>query len=102
MYETALRSGALGGKITGAGGGGFLLLFVPPEHRVHVRESLTDLLHVPFELEPSGSRVIFYDEDPDYSTADADSRRRSIVTPREMDHVRIEYDHHREANRGSE
>jgi len=84
MYEAALRAGALGGKITGAGGGGFLLLFVPPENRARVRESLTDLLHVPFEFEAGGSRVIFYDPDPDYTEVDADCRSRQIVAVREM------------------
>jgi D-glycero-alpha-D-manno-heptose-7-phosphate kinase len=59
MYEAARRAGALGGKITGAGGGGFLLLYVQPDHRPAVRKALSHLLHVPFDLDHAGSQVIF-------------------------------------------
>ena len=51
IYQSALLEGAVGGKITGAGGGGFLLLFVPPERQAAVREKLHRLIHVPFNLE---------------------------------------------------
>jgi D-glycero-alpha-D-manno-heptose-7-phosphate kinase len=84
MYAAALEAGALGGKITGAGGGGFLLLFVPPAKHAAVRESLRDLLHVPFDFETSGSKVIFYDADPDYSRVNADAHGRAFVATREM------------------
>lgn len=84
IYAAAQAAGALGGKITGAGGGGFLLLFVPPDRRRHVREQLHDLLHVPFAFEPAGSRVIFYDADPDYSEVASDACGRSFVATREM------------------
>lgn len=60
LYETARRHGALGGKILGAGGGGFLLLFVPPEKQADVRAGLAPLVHVPFRFEDSGSRVVLY------------------------------------------
>lgn len=83
MYDAAIDAGALGGKLTGAGGGGFLLLFVPQECRNDVRERLSRLLHVPFAFESSGSRVIFYDAEPDYSEIDADKQRREIVATRE-------------------
>lgn len=59
MYDTARRAGALGGKLTGAGGGGFLLLFVEPERRAAVCQALAHLLHVPFDLDHSGSQIIF-------------------------------------------
>ncbi len=78
MYETAQRAGALGGKLTGAGGGGFLLLFVPPERRRRVRQALNTLVHVPFAFDGSGSRVIFYDPEPDYAAADADNLNRAL------------------------
>jgi D-glycero-alpha-D-manno-heptose-7-phosphate kinase len=58
-YKTALRAGALGGKITGAGGGGFLLLYCPYEKRMAVRNALSHLRELPFELEPDGTKVIF-------------------------------------------
>ncbi len=61
MYETARRAGAIGGKLLGAGGGGFLLLFVPPETQEQVKESLKGVLHVPFRFETGGSRIIFYE-----------------------------------------
>jgi D-glycero-alpha-D-manno-heptose-7-phosphate kinase len=60
IYEEAIRAGATGGKILGAGGGGFLLLFVKPERQPAVRERLKRLIHVPFAFEYSGSRVVLY------------------------------------------
>ena len=63
LYETARRAGAIGGKLLGAGGGGFLLLFARPEDQPRVIEALDGLLHVPFRFESSGSRVIFYEPD---------------------------------------
>lgn len=63
LYENARRAGAIGGKLLGAGGGGFLLLFVRPEHQEAVRESLNGNLQVPVEFENNGSRIIFYDSD---------------------------------------
>lgn len=58
-YETAIRAGAYGGKVTGAGGGGFLLLYCPLEKRESVRAALKDLRELPFRLEPDGTKVIF-------------------------------------------
>lgn len=60
VYERAIRAGAIGGKLLGAGGGGFLLFYVEHEKREQVRESLKDLLYVPFEFETSGTRVIHF------------------------------------------
>lgn len=59
IYETARKAGALGGKVTGAGGGGFLLLYCPYEKRDLVRSSLNGLREVPIRLEPDGSKTIF-------------------------------------------
>jgi D-glycero-alpha-D-manno-heptose-7-phosphate kinase len=61
LYEKARTQGALGGKILGAGGGGFLLLYVPVERRAAVVESCTGLQELDFELEPRGSEVVFND-----------------------------------------
>ncbi|HET58743.1 MAG TPA: GHMP kinase, partial [Chloroflexi bacterium] len=58
-YQAALSAGALGGKITGAGGGGFLLLYCPYAYRSQVRQALHNLKELPFQLEPDGSKVIF-------------------------------------------
>jgi len=59
MYVRALEDGALGGKLLGAGGGGFLLLFAPPEKH---KDILPELRHVPFKLEPQGSKIIYIEE----------------------------------------
>jgi len=59
MYDVARHAGALGGKITGAGGGGFLLLYCPPKHQDAVRYALRHLQELPFRLERDGSKVIF-------------------------------------------
>ena len=59
MYETARRAGAIGGKLTGAGGGGFLLLYVPYECQNEVRTALNGLQELPFRLEADGTKVIF-------------------------------------------
>jgi len=60
IYQAAIDAGAIGGKILGAGGGGFLLLFAKPERHALIRERLNKLIHVPFEFENSGSRVVLY------------------------------------------
>jgi D-glycero-alpha-D-manno-heptose-7-phosphate kinase len=59
IYDAALQAGAIGGKITGAGGGGFFLLYCPYEKREAVRDALSSLEEVPFNLEPDGTKVIF-------------------------------------------
>lgn len=60
MYRTALRAGALGGKLLGAGGGGFILLYVEKERQQAVRRALAPLLCVPFRFEYDGTRVMYY------------------------------------------
>lgn len=60
IYSTARKAGAIGGKLLGAGGGGFILFFVEPEKQERVKENLKDLLWVPFRFEELGSQVIFY------------------------------------------
>ncbi|MEM8860179.1 MAG: GHMP kinase [Chloroflexota bacterium] len=59
MYDTALKAGAIGGKISGAGGGGFLLLYCPQEKQENVRSALKHLQELEFNLEPDGSKIIF-------------------------------------------
>jgi D-glycero-alpha-D-manno-heptose-7-phosphate kinase len=59
MYRTALDAGAVGGKISGAGGGGFLLLYVPIESQNKVRQALSGYRELPFFLEKYGSQIIF-------------------------------------------
>lgn len=59
VYNRAKKAGALGGKITGAGGGGFLLLYCPREKQDQLRRSLSELIELPFHLESDGTKVIF-------------------------------------------
>ena len=61
MYEAAKGAGALGGKVLGAGGGGFLLLYVPEGNQAAVRSSLSAYREVSFTFEPEGSHIIFSD-----------------------------------------
>lgn len=68
IYENAKIAGAIGGKLIGAGGGGFLLLFVPPNRQQKVRESLKKFIYVPFRFESQGSQIIFFDRQEDYTT----------------------------------
>ena len=60
LYERGIKAGALGGKLLGAGGGGFLLFYVPNEKKKNVMRELKDLMYVPFEFEEEGTRVIHY------------------------------------------
>lgn len=60
IYDRALNAGALGGKLLGAGGGGFVLLYVPKERQEAVRKELNELLLVPFRFEEEGTSVIYY------------------------------------------
>lgn len=85
FYKRARKNGAIGGKIIGAGGGGFLLLFVPPREQESVREALSELLHVPFSFEFSGSQIILYDPDElDYSEVERDRADRTLCSFREL------------------
>ena len=60
VYDKAIQAGAIGGKLLGAGGGGFLLFYVEPESQDKVKLALDNLLYVPFEFETAGTRVIHY------------------------------------------
>lgn len=61
IYKAARDAGALGGKLLGAGGGGFILFFARPEDQPRIKEKLKSLLHVPFRFENGGSQIIFYE-----------------------------------------
>lgn len=60
LYDKAKAAGAIGGKLLGAGAGGFILLYVEPEKQDRVREALSELMCIPFEFENSGTKVIYY------------------------------------------
>jgi D-glycero-alpha-D-manno-heptose-7-phosphate kinase len=79
IYAEARRAGARGGKLLGAGGGGFVLFYVPPACRERVKERLRGLIWVPFQFDTSGSQIIFYSPGQDYA---------------ELDHARTESPRH--------
>lgn len=83
-YEGACSAGALGGKLTGAGGGGFLLLFVPPDRKVQVRQTLEKLIHVPFRFEFGGSQIIFHDPEQNYTVEERFRARQTVANFREL------------------
>ncbi len=60
LYKTARGAGAIGGKLLGAGGGGFILLFAPPERQQKIRQALKNMLEIPFKFEHLGTQIIFY------------------------------------------
>jgi D-glycero-alpha-D-manno-heptose-7-phosphate kinase len=61
IYEKGIKAGALGGKILGAGGGGFLLFFVETEKKANVRNALKEYFEVPFRFDTSGCRITYFD-----------------------------------------
>lgn len=60
LYQKAISAGALGGKLLGAGGGGFFVFYVRPEDQKKVRQAMSDLMYVPFSFETGGTRIIHY------------------------------------------
>ncbi len=60
LYQKAIKSGALGGKLLGAGGGGFFIFYVQPEKQDSVKETIKNLMNIPFQFEDSGTKVIYY------------------------------------------
>lgn len=63
IYDAARNAGALGGKLLGAGGGGFMLIFAKPELHAQIHAALPGLLHVPFQFEGAGSQIVFYQQE---------------------------------------
>ena len=66
MYETGRSAGALGGKLLGAGSGGFILFYVKPEFQQRVKKALENLIHVPFKFDNHGSHVVHYSPNTDF------------------------------------
>ncbi len=60
FYYRAKKAGAIGGKLMGAGGGGFLMLFAEPDKQQRIREELSELTHVPFQFEDGGAQVLYF------------------------------------------
>lgn len=85
IYDQALSAGALGGKLTGAGGGGFMLLFAPPSVHNKIREKLNKLIYVPFKFEFFGSQIIFFEHEEDYSFIEKERAEQKIAAFKEID-----------------
>lgn len=66
IYQAGMKAGALGGKLLGAGGGGFMLFFVRPEQQKRVKEILKNLLYIPIRFDQLGSQIIYYSHDDEY------------------------------------
>lgn len=60
IYDTAIKSGAIGGKLLGAGAGGFVLLYVEEDQRERVLASLKEYLYIPFKFDTTGTNIIYY------------------------------------------
>lgn len=60
LYQKGINAGALGGKLLGAGGGGFLLFYVQPSAQEAVRTAMKDLLYIPFQFENGGTKIVHY------------------------------------------
>jgi D-glycero-alpha-D-manno-heptose-7-phosphate kinase len=80
VYNKAQAAGALGGKLLGAGGGGFMALFVEPERQEAVRNALSDLIHVPFSFEFSGAQIVFFEPEKHYDQVE-ESRSGRVLRP---------------------
>jgi len=85
IYEKAITGGALGGKLTGAGGGGFLLLFVPPDNHENVKKLLSNLIYVPFKFDFSGSQIIYHNFEEDYSYLEKERNNQTIIPSQELE-----------------
>lgn len=85
IYEAARSAGAIGGKLAGAGAGGFVVLFVRPSDRRRVRERLRHLVHVPFKFEFSGSRVIFHEPEEEYADEEVERLTHPVRECQELD-----------------
>lgn len=81
LYTRGIEAGALGGKLLGAGGGGFLVFYVQPEKQIAVMNAMSDLMYIPFEFENGGTRIIHYS--PESYEPIADNMRLSYVNKNE-------------------
>lgn len=60
LYKKGIAAGAIGGKLLGAGGGGFLVYYEQPDKQKIVKKAMKDLMYIPFKFEDGGTRVIYY------------------------------------------
>ena len=84
IYAEAKSAGAIGGKLLGAGGGGFMVFYAPPSEQEKIKERLSKLIHVPFKFESSGSQIIYFDHEEDYSKAEEVRATQRLQAFREL------------------
>jgi D-glycero-alpha-D-manno-heptose-7-phosphate kinase len=84
LYARARSAGAIGGKLTGAGGGGFLLLFAEPDKHIDIRRELSELIYVPVEISSGGSQIVYYEPEKDYSAIEQSRALQTIKAFREL------------------
>jgi D-glycero-alpha-D-manno-heptose-7-phosphate kinase len=84
LYDLAREAGALGGKLTGAGGGGFMLLFVEPDRQPDVLRAMESRIRVPFAFESAGSQIVFYEPDTDYHDAERARQFQPLAAFKEL------------------
>jgi len=84
LFGKAMTAGAVGGKITGAGGGGFMLLFVPPDRQQKVKEALGNLIHVPFRFDFSGSQIIYFQHEEDFTEQEQARAAQKVIPFQEL------------------
>jgi D-glycero-alpha-D-manno-heptose-7-phosphate kinase len=87
IYARARGAGALGGKLLGAGGGGFMLLFAPPERHAEISHVLGGLVQVPFNFEFGGSQIIFFEPEKNHDHIEAQRAGRPLQPFHELDGV---------------
>lgn len=87
IYNMAKFAGAIGGKLTGAGGGGFILLFVPPERQKKVKRCLKNLIYVPFNFEFVGSQIVFFNNQEDYSVLERERKGQITQVFKEFEDI---------------
>ena len=80
LYSVARETGALGGKLCGAGGGGFMLLFVRPEKQPAIKKKLSKLVYVPFNFEYGGSQIMYSDKQKRYLEEENVRNNKSITS----------------------
>jgi D-glycero-alpha-D-manno-heptose-7-phosphate kinase len=87
IYAKAREAGAIGGKLAGAGGGGFFMMFAPPEKHADIQSALGNLINVPFKFDFSGSQIIYYNIEEDYSVLERERANQSVDSARELSQI---------------
>jgi D-glycero-alpha-D-manno-heptose-7-phosphate kinase len=87
IYSRAREAGAIGGKLAGAGGGGFFMMFAPPEKHADIKNALSNLINVPFKFDFGGSQIIYYNPEEDYASLEQERASQTIESARELSQI---------------